>query len=140
MVVNNQQGQLLPNNANQLKTWLVRPPPWQLGVANGLSKMLSLGKFKPSLAISALRKSVSESRISQKYDGLGVFDFENLDLGVSDFEISPMAGDFQFFIRKLIRNEKLRNLPLPESAFKIVLKDIGNSNFHLLYRGNHTSK
>ena len=48
--------------------------------------MLSLGKFKPSLGISALKKSVSESRISQKYDGLGVSDFENLDLGVSDFE------------------------------------------------------
>ena len=46
--------------------------------------MLSLGKFKPSLVISALKKSVSESRISQKYDGLGVSDFENLDLGVSD--------------------------------------------------------
>ena len=58
--------------------------------------MLSLGKFKPSLVISALKKSVSESRISQKYDGLGVSDFENLDLGVSDFEnldleISPMG-------------------------------------------------
>ena len=67
-----------------------------LGVTNGLSKMLSLGKFKPSLVISALKKSVSESRISQKYDGLGVSDFENLDLGVSDFEnldleISPMG-------------------------------------------------
>ena len=66
------------------------------GVTNGLSKMLSLGKFKPSLVISALKKSVSESRISQKYDGLGVSDFENLDLGVSDFEnldleISPMG-------------------------------------------------
>ena len=56
------------------------------GVTNGLSKMLSLGKFKPSLGISALKKSVSESRISQKYDGLGVSEFENLDLGVSDFE------------------------------------------------------
>ena len=52
-------------------------------MTNGLSKMLSLGKFKPSLVISALKKSVSESRISQKYDGLGVSDFENLDLGVS---------------------------------------------------------
>ena len=65
-------------------------------MTNGLSKMLSLGKFKPSLVISALKKSVSESRISQKYDGLGVSDFENLDLGVSDFEnldleISPMG-------------------------------------------------
>ena len=56
------------------------------GVANGLSKMLSLGKFKPSLGISALKKSVLVSRISQKYDSLGVSDFENLDLGVSDFE------------------------------------------------------
>ena len=55
-------------------------------MTNGLSKMLSLGKFKPSLVISALKKSVSESRISQKYDGLGVSDFENLDL-----EISPMG-------------------------------------------------
>ena len=67
-----------------------------VGVTNGLSKMLSLDKFKPSLVISALKKSVSESRISQKYDGLGVSDFENLDLGVSDFEnldleISPMG-------------------------------------------------
>ena len=58
--------------------------------------MLSLGKFKPSLGISAVKKSVSESRISQNYDGLGVSDFENLDLGVSDFEnvdlkISPMG-------------------------------------------------
>ena len=65
-------------------------------MANGLSKMLSLGKFKPSLGISALKKGVSESRISQKYDNLGVSDFENLDLGVSDFEnvdieISPMG-------------------------------------------------
>ena len=65
-------------------------------MTNGLSKMLSLGKFKPSLVISALKKSFSESRISQKYDGLGVSDFENLDLGVSDFEnldleISPMG-------------------------------------------------
>ena len=37
-----------------------------LGVANGLSKMLSLGKFTPSLGISALKNSVSESRISGK--------------------------------------------------------------------------
>ena len=35
------------------------------GVANGLSKMLSLGKFTPSLGISALKNSVSESRISR---------------------------------------------------------------------------
>ena len=35
-----------------------------IGVANGLSKMLSLGKFTPSLGISALKNSVSESRIS----------------------------------------------------------------------------
>ena len=67
-----------------------------LGVTNGLSKMLSLGKFKPSLVISALKKSVSESRISQKYDGLGVSDFENLDLGVSDFENLDLGvSDFE---------------------------------------------
>ena len=69
--------------------------------------MLSLGKFKPSLGISALKKSVSESRISQKYDGLGISDFENADI-----EISPMGRSI--FYRKLIRNEKLRNLPLSE--------------------------
>ena len=39
--------------------------PEVLGVANGLSKMLSLGKFTPSLGISALKNSVSESRISR---------------------------------------------------------------------------
>ena len=71
---------------------------------NGLSKMLSVGKFTPNLGISD----------SWKYDGLGVSDFENLDL-----KILPMG--LQFFIRKLIRNEKLRNLPLPESAFTIVM-------------------
>ena len=68
-----------------------------LGVANGLSKMLSLGKFTPSLGISALKNSVSESRISRNMMvsesdfenlDLGVSDFENLDLGVSDFLIS----------------------------------------------------
>ena len=94
------------------------------GVANGLLKMLSLGKFTPSLGISALKNSVSESRISGNMTVSGVSDFENLDLGVSDFEnldlkISPMG--LQFLIRKLIRNEKLRNLPLPESAFTIVM-------------------
>ena len=83
---------LLPN----IFWFFVFPFEAFLGVTNGLSKMLSLGKFKPSLVISALKKSVSESRISQKYDGLGVSDFENLDLGVSDFEnldleISPMG-------------------------------------------------
>ena len=94
-------------------------------MANGLSKMLSLGKFTPSLGISALKNSVSESRISGNIsDGLGVSYFENLDLRVSDFEnldlkISPM--ELQFFIHKLIRNEKLRNLPLPESAFTTVM-------------------
>ena len=36
----------------------------KIGVVNGLSKMLSLGKFTPSLGISALKNSVSESRIS----------------------------------------------------------------------------
>ena len=40
-------------------TWVI------VGVANGLSKMLSLGKFTPSLGISALKNSVSESRISR---------------------------------------------------------------------------
>ena len=63
--------------------------------------MLSLGKFTPSLGISALKNSVSESRISGNIsDGLGVSYFENLDLRVSDFEnldlkISPM--ELQFF-------------------------------------------
>ena len=93
--------------------------------------MLSLGKFKPSLVISALKKSVSESRISQKYDGLGVSDFENLDLGVSDFEnldlgvsdfenldleISPMGRSI-FYPQAYPK----RDLPLPESAFTIVM-------------------
>ena len=92
-----------------------------LRVTNGLSKMLSLGKFKPSLVISALKKSVSESRISQKYDGLGVSDFENLDLGVSDLEnldleISPMGRSI-FYPQAYPK----RDLPLPESAFTIVM-------------------
>ena len=93
--------------------------------------MLSLGKFKPSLVISALKKSVSESRISQKYDGLGVSDFENLDLGVSDLEnldlgvsdfenldleISPMGRSI-FYPQAYPK----RDLPLPESAFTIVM-------------------
>ena len=55
-------------------------------MANGLSKMLSLGKFTPSLGISDF----------QKYDGLGVSDFENLDLGVSDFEnLGLRVSDFK---------------------------------------------
>ena len=102
-----------------------------VGVTNGLSKMLNLGKFKPSLVISALKKSVSESRISQKYDGLGVSDLENLDLGVSDFEnldlgvwdfenldleISPMGRSI-FYPQAYPK----RDLPLPESAFTIVM-------------------
>ena len=68
--------------------------------------MVSLGKFTPSLGISALKNSVLESRISRnmtvsesrilKILDLGVSDFENLGLGVSDFknldlEISPMG-------------------------------------------------
>ena len=57
------------------------------GVANGLSKMLSLGRFKPSLGISALKKSVSESRISQKYDGLGV---SHLKICLSESRILKM--------------------------------------------------
>ena len=40
------------------------------GVANGLSKITNLCKFKPSLGISALKKSVLESLARQKYDDL----------------------------------------------------------------------
>ena len=103
--------------------------------------MLSLGKFKPSLVISALKKSVSESRISQKYDGLGVSDFENLDLGVSDLENLDLGvSDFENLDLGVSDFENLdleispmgrsifypqaypkRDLPLPESAFTIVM-------------------
>ena len=85
-------------------------------VANGLSKMLSLGKFTPSIGISALKNSVSESRISG-------------NMTVSESRIlSAMVGEGalrdeskQRLRRRLTRNEKLRNLPLPESAFTIVM-------------------
>ena len=93
-----------------------------VGVTNGLSKMLCLGKFKPSLGISTLEKSVSESRISQKYDGLGVSDFENLDLGVSDFEnvdreISPMGRSifYPLFTRRSYNLPYLRLVPFVAS-------------------------
>ena len=93
------------------------------GVTNGLSKMLRLGKFKPSLGISALEKSVSESRISQKYDGLGVSDFENLDLGVSDFEnvdleFSPMGRSifYPLLTRRSYNLPYLRLVPFVASS------------------------
>ena len=70
-----------------------KPKSWK-GVANGLSKMLSLGKFTPSLGISALKNSVSESRISGNmrvsesrilkiWISESQIDFENLDLKIS---------------------------------------------------------
>ena len=98
-------------------------------VANGLSKMLSLGKFTPSLGISALKNSVSESRIS---GNMTVSESRILKIWISksrqwDF-LSAMVGEGalrdepkQRLRRRLIRNEKLRNLPLPESAFTIVM-------------------
>ena len=95
-----------------------------LGVANGLSKMLSLGKFTPSLGISALKNSVSESRISRN---MTVSESRILKIWISESRILKIwisksrQWDVQFFIRKLIRNEKLRNLTLPESAFTIVI-------------------
>ena len=90
-----------------------------LGVANGLSKMLSLGKFKPSLGISALKKSVSESRISKNYNSLGVSDFGNLDLGISDFE--NLNLEINFYPQAYLKREIKKILPLPVSAFTIVM-------------------
>ena len=87
--------------------------------------MLSLGKFKPSLGISALKKCVSESRISQKYDDLGVSDFENLDLGVSEFEnvdieISPM-GHSIFYPQAYPKREIKKFTPAGTTIDKIMV-------------------
>ena len=74
--INGNPGDKITGNKNQ-----------KIGVANGLSKMLSLSKFKPSLGISALKKSVSESRISRKYDACS----DANSACVLDFQVSLLV-------------------------------------------------
>ena len=92
-----------------------------VGVANGLSKMLSLGKFTPSLGISALKNSVSESRISRN---MTVSESRILKIWISESRILKIwilksrQWDFQFFYPQAYPKREI-NLPLPESTFTI---------------------
>ena len=90
-----------------------RESPRHVGVANGLSKMLSLGKFTPSLGISALKNSVSESRISRN---MTVSESRILKIWIS----KSRQWDFNFY--------PCRNLHL-QLLCKIY---IGNRNFHFI--------
>ena len=87
-----------------------------------------------SLGISALKNSVSESRISRNMTvsesrilKVWISESRILKIWISESRILKIwisksrQWDVQFFIRKLIRYEKLRNLTLPESALTIVM-------------------
>ena len=55
--------------------------------------MMRLGKYQPSLEISAIKIRVSESRARYTLNGLEVSDFYNLDL-----RISTIAPDMKLYI------------------------------------------